>query len=321
MKQYLCYLGHFMFNQLYSIIDIGDPSLLKIYITPIDVYQNKKCEESYSAYAKPSANNTADTTLFLHYDNKVDYLVLSNMYKDKNIKNIILLNPYHDKNVYAAKNDSNINIFAINDKESCAEILSILLNWEAERNGIIENENAKEMKKSIARNVPIVSLDNGEFTGKVSRDTAIHVKLKEVFSKDKNMIDKLKNYAVKYENVQHKIKIILAGKVERVFYILFSLIISCCFILIFLCIKLYLGLCKKDPVCTLSEINNCPIKKYESCSKQFDTCLICMEVFRGTENVRELLCKHYYHKGCIDPWLKCKSARCPYCRTLMKQSV
>lgn len=45
-----------------------------------------------------------------------------------------------------------------------------------------------------------------------------------------------------------------------------------------------------------------------------DKCVICTEEYLKDEGVRELNCKHVYHKKCIDRWLKEGSVCCPICR-------
>ncbi|XP_050206965.1 uncharacterized protein LOC126656432 [Mercurialis annua] len=43
-------------------------------------------------------------------------------------------------------------------------------------------------------------------------------------------------------------------------------------------------------------------------------CAVCLSEFKEGEKVRNLECKHMFHKGCLDQWLKqCKST-CPLCR-------
>jgi len=45
-----------------------------------------------------------------------------------------------------------------------------------------------------------------------------------------------------------------------------------------------------------------------------ENCFICMEKYNINEYKRQLpLCKHYFHKKCIDKWLK-RNASCPICR-------
>jgi len=66
-----------------------------------------------------------------------------------------------------------------------------------------------------------------------------------------------------------------------------------------------------------SEINNylCkPIKIKKDDSILNESCFICMEKYECNEFKRLLpSCKHYFHKKCIDRWLKNK-ASCPVCR-------
>ena len=42
-------------------------------------------------------------------------------------------------------------------------------------------------------------------------------------------------------------------------------------------------------------------------------CTICLEDFNENEILYELICKHHYHKDCIDDWLSKKNT-CPLCR-------
>lgn len=66
-----------------------------------------------------------------------------------------------------------------------------------------------------------------------------------------------------------------------------------------------------------NEINSIlckPIKIKNNNDILNEYCLICMEKYKLSEYKRELPnCKHYYHKKCIDKWLK-KRATCPICR-------
>lgn len=44
-------------------------------------------------------------------------------------------------------------------------------------------------------------------------------------------------------------------------------------------------------------------------------CAVCLSEFSGDESVRDLKCKHVFHKDCLDKWmLQCRST-CPLCRT------
>ena len=65
------------------------------------------------------------------------------------------------------------------------------------------------------------------------------------------------------------------------------------------------------------EINE-KLKKSEKIKKcdsiLTENCFICMDNYKESQLKRELpSCKHYFHKKCIDKWLK-KKASCPICR-------
>lgn len=49
-----------------------------------------------------------------------------------------------------------------------------------------------------------------------------------------------------------------------------------------------------------------------------ESCLICIDPYKCNQLKRTLpKCKHYFHKKCIDKWLK-KKSNCPICRDLLK---
>ena len=56
------------------------------------------------------------------------------------------------------------------------------------------------------------------------------------------------------------------------------------------------------------------IKENDEIYKKKETCFICFEEYKLGEYKRLLPeCKHYFHKKCIDKWLK-RKAQCPICR-------
>ncbi len=56
------------------------------------------------------------------------------------------------------------------------------------------------------------------------------------------------------------------------------------------------------------------IKKDDSLLSNCENCFVCFEKYQCGELKRELpKCKHFFHKKCIDKWLK-KKAQCPICR-------
>lgn len=42
-------------------------------------------------------------------------------------------------------------------------------------------------------------------------------------------------------------------------------------------------------------------------------CAVCLREYEVDDTIRVLGCNHFYHKSCVDPWLRVKSS-CPVCR-------
>lgn len=71
------------------------------------------------------------------------------------------------------------------------------------------------------------------------------------------------------------------------------------------------------------KLNTLPIIKFnrETHAQIFECCAICLEDFKNGDKIRELPCKHGYHKSCIDPWLTSNRKVCPLCkRTVLPSS-
>jgi len=49
-------------------------------------------------------------------------------------------------------------------------------------------------------------------------------------------------------------------------------------------------------------------------------CYVCQQQFEVKKAYRKLLCNHYFHKRCIDQWIKRRNLTCPTCRTSLSQS-
>ncbi|KAK7379506.1 hypothetical protein VNO80_04968 [Phaseolus coccineus] len=45
-------------------------------------------------------------------------------------------------------------------------------------------------------------------------------------------------------------------------------------------------------------------------------CCVCLCRFEGNQEVSELPCKHYFHRGCLDKWFDNKHITCPLCRSM-----
>lgn len=71
---------------------------------------------------------------------------------------------------------------------------------------------------------------------------------------------------------------------------------------------------------TLNQLLSClKIDKYYKCGDKNVYCTICCETVKQKEYIRELPCKHMYHKRCIDRWLyvsinENEDITCPLCR-------
>ncbi|KAJ4711007.1 C3HC4-type RING zinc finger protein [Melia azedarach] len=46
-------------------------------------------------------------------------------------------------------------------------------------------------------------------------------------------------------------------------------------------------------------------------------CCVCLNGFQADEEVSELSCKHFFHKGCLDKWFDNKHSTCPLCRSIL----
>jgi hypothetical protein len=55
-------------------------------------------------------------------------------------------------------------------------------------------------------------------------------------------------------------------------------------------------------------------KTYKYNKEEENTCSICMEEYEKFDDIRELVCFHFYHKKCIDYWLvERRKITCPLC--------
>ena len=63
-------------------------------------------------------------------------------------------------------------------------------------------------------------------------------------------------------------------------------------------------------------IKNIKIKEYTLNEEKHDNerCPICLEDFNIGEILNELICNHFYHKNCINNWIKSNN-NCPICRS------
>ncbi|GMI87744.1 hypothetical protein like AT1G24580 [Hibiscus trionum] len=47
-----------------------------------------------------------------------------------------------------------------------------------------------------------------------------------------------------------------------------------------------------------------------------DACCVCLNGFEADEEVSELSCTHFFHKGCLQKWFGNKHTTCPVCRSV-----
>ncbi|KAI2615020.1 hypothetical protein GGR54DRAFT_314712 [Hypoxylon sp. NC1633] len=50
-------------------------------------------------------------------------------------------------------------------------------------------------------------------------------------------------------------------------------------------------------------------------------CSICLEGYRQEDLVRQTLCRHLFHKSCLEWWLMKHGSRCPLCQRELKQKI
>ncbi|XAR64487.1 hypothetical protein NMG60_11024854 [Bertholletia excelsa] len=46
-------------------------------------------------------------------------------------------------------------------------------------------------------------------------------------------------------------------------------------------------------------------------------CCVCLCGFEADEEVSELSCKHFFHRGCLDRWFDNQQRTCPLCRSML----
>lgn len=81
---------------------------------------------------------------------------------------------------------------------------------------------------------------------------------------------------------------------------------------------------EKEKDINTNNINDLNMKKYILCKDNDIYCSVCCDKVKSTEYIRELNCKHTFHKKCIDKWIKhCikneEDINCPLCRTFVSK--
>lgn len=76
---------------------------------------------------------------------------------------------------------------------------------------------------------------------------------------------------------------------------------------------------------TPSQISALTLVRYNQHSDQWQhevdpSCAVCLGEFCNGEMLRQLPCRHHFHKGCIDKWL-CRNKRCPLCMAAIDEEL
>lgn len=66
--------------------------------------------------------------------------------------------------------------------------------------------------------------------------------------------------------------------------------------------------------CILVKLTQIVLKTY------VQVCCICLAKYANNDELRELPCSHFFHKDCVDKWLKI-NALCPLCKTEVGESI
>lgn len=56
-----------------------------------------------------------------------------------------------------------------------------------------------------------------------------------------------------------------------------------------------------------------PVKKFSELNEQGGECSICLKSYENDDLVKIFQCNHFFHKNCIDDWLR-HDRTCPFCR-------
>lgn len=77
------------------------------------------------------------------------------------------------------------------------------------------------------------------------------------------------------------------------------------------------SLCHSRSSCSRISENACGGSGNGSgCCSTMDCC-VCLCRFEAEEEVSELSCKHFFHKGCLEKWFDNKHSSCPLCRSIL----
>lgn len=67
------------------------------------------------------------------------------------------------------------------------------------------------------------------------------------------------------------------------------------------------------PTKPISSTDNLKCVQYSNTDCSSKECGICLDEYTNTDEVWLCQCSHYFHKGCLDTWIKTQNT-CPVCR-------
>ncbi|KAH7677475.1 Zinc finger RING/FYVE/PHD-type protein [Dioscorea alata] len=74
--------------------------------------------------------------------------------------------------------------------------------------------------------------------------------------------------------------------------------------------------CPYDKKASLKLLGDIQLSTIKLCENSLEVeCVVCMANMRNDEEIRELKCRHLFHKTCLDGWLEHGHATCPLCRS------
>ncbi|PSR96458.1 E3 ubiquitin-protein like [Actinidia chinensis var. chinensis] len=77
--------------------------------------------------------------------------------------------------------------------------------------------------------------------------------------------------------------------------------------------------CGSPPETYMEEFrSHTPAVRFESlCQRPEQECLVCLAEFQPDAEINHLPCGHFFHKMCLEKWLRYWNVTCPLCRTRM----
>lgn len=262
-----------------------------------------KVHETVKNHRKENKPN--EHTLFNHLSLSTAILLFEIVSLDEILEELPLIAKEAPIILFLIPNDYYYCIYMIKKcfKEKCHDIASIILATQnsklLDQINNLYNDNKTKPLNILQKDIYIINKRSSE-----------------------NLNDSLSTEKIIQNNeVTVSIAISIYRNIERIFSVTFYFLLITLMIISFLTLQVWLkNQNTKNPLITPYELNQCKTKKYKEIknNQKFTDCLICMESYEESDICRILICEHFYHKECVDPWLKSRSSRCPYCRELIK---